>query len=126
MKRRTSRRRSCRPEKHGERGLHFACTWSFYSPESQLSVKLWPLFHVSKSLLAAEANEGWQEGFFFHSAVQGILILLPPFPPFSVNGETPVQLNGVKIDLFMLGSVLHLSMFCTALVFNGKSCLRSS
>lgn len=68
----TSRHRSCRPEKRRGRGLRFACTWSFCGSESQLSVKLRPLFHVSESLPAAEANEGWPKtkGCFFHSAVQ--------------------------------------------------------
>lgn len=95
MQRLSSRRRSCRPEKCGARGLHFACTWSFCSPESQLSVKLRPLFHVSESLPAAEANEGWQSGFsfflffpfVFSRFCPGFLILPPPFPSFPVKGK---------------------------------------
>lgn len=120
MQRLSSRRRSCWPEKCGARGLHFACIWSFCSPESQLSVKLRPLFHVSESLPAAEANEGWLSAFSFFFfpfpfVFFPVLSRIPnsasPIPVIPSEWETPVQLRGVKIDLFMSGSVLHLSSF---------------
>lgn len=113
-------------------GASFCMHLVFLISKSQLSVKLWlrPC-RCSLLLSSTEQFQLWKEpkdrGVTFYIAVQDSQYC-PRHSHHSQFWETPVQLNSVKkkIDLkicpvfFMLGSVLHLSMFCKALVFKWK------
>lgn len=131
-------------ENKGKRGGASSCMHSvFFRSTSQLSVsygpalvlRLRPTPHPTSSAplnhSSCGSNRRTAESPF--TSPSGIPSVGSPFPSFPVFGKTSVQLNSVKKKRFlqffcflflMLGSVLHLSMFCTALVFKWKSCQR--
>lgn len=129
----------------GKGGGASSCMHSvFFRSTSQLSVsygpalvlRLRPTPHPTSSAplnhSSCGSNRRTAESPF--TSPSGIPSVGSPFPSFPVFGKTSVQLNSVKkkkrfLQFFcflflMLGSVLHLSMFCTALVFKWKSCQR--
>lgn len=111
--------------------LHLACVWFSSALKSQLSIQLLQLRLHPLPLSSTEPFQLWKEpkdsGVASHIAVWDSSLLPHHSHSSQVWGKPRVQLNSVKNNkhlevspVFMLGSVLHLSMFCKALVFKWK------
>lgn len=77
-------------------GHHSACIWFFFSSKSQLSVKLWPRpLSAPLNHSSCGRNQRTAESPFYIAVQDSKYCLAIPIVPHF--GETPVQLNSVKM-----------------------------